>query len=141
MTSLTLLGRKRSTAGIATIFGMVALSASFGWMMILDIRLYGELPDDALGVVMGVLVAATIVSALPWRWAATVGGLVAAGSTMGSLAEPFTRLRLTEPETAALGVANFLILACGVVAAVAGAMATVEAVRARRAAVADGRRE
>lgn len=100
-------------------------------MMILDLRFYGELPDDAIGVVMAVLVVATVVSLLPWKWAPTVTAVIAGVSTLGSIANPITIERFSDPETFAFGISNALIVLFGIVATVVGAMATAQLLRSR----------
>lgn len=109
---------------------MLGLTLAFGWVLVLDVRLYGSLPDPALLPIQTALAASTLVAFLGWRWAPAVTAIVAFAAGVGSAVQPVTLLRLTDPEHVWMGLGTVLVLGFAAATAVAGAAETARRVRA-----------
>jgi hypothetical protein len=112
-----------------TAMAMLGMTASFGWVLALDLRTYGELPDDILAFIQALLIVATGVALTRWRWAPGIVAAVAASATIGSAVQPITALRLSEPESAAFAAGTVLLLTFGALATMAASAETVRVIR------------
>jgi hypothetical protein len=113
---------------------MVAMTAAFGWILLLDLQLYGALPDPSQLPIQLLLLGTTLLAASRWRWAPTVAALVALTVGIGSALQPITLSRLSNPETLGMQVGTVLLLLFAAATTLSGITATARTIHAARRA-------
>ncbi|MDQ2713494.1 MAG: hypothetical protein M3Z08_01145 [Chloroflexota bacterium] len=79
-----------------------------------------------LVIIGAVVFVAAIIVATGWRWAPALGALVALGTSIGGLMQPYFPNDLAHPSGAGQFIPVFIIEACTLVAIVAGIAATIQ---------------
>jgi hypothetical protein len=115
---LSALGRTTTLATLGnalTYFVNLLLVLVFGKAFILPLLILGLVTLVAAGI-----------SFLRFRWASAIGALVVLVASIGTFTVPINQYHITHPSEGTTFLSNLLILACAVVAVVAGLAATAQ---------------